>query len=816
MKHVSSFRTHIGLVRDENQDSFLTLPQAGFFGVFDGMGGHKGGQVASQHIASFFQRHFEGMAERSSSEVTKAEPGDLQNSIESLNKEVHQMGRLDSSLAGLGSTLVALHLNSAANKATLYNVGDSRCYLFRKGQLFSLTIDQTWANERVKMGHSPSLKDREKRSSSLAKCIGCDAPQVCDTLSLDVEPGDTFLLCSDGLYGPVGHSEILQCLLTAFNTSESTQEQLDQLSETLLTRTLNAGAPDNTTLILVKVNGNSPQNSPLSNQSFVVGTPQGKLQGPFHPQNLSFPQNVSELAYVSDALGNVFFIKDTLLCSYFSEHGGVLSDFLKSRSNLSALSEQNQIQQLLGESAAPSRSESPASSGKTGKWIKWMTAAALLGIGAYWGLTQNGSVSTHQMPSQKSSQWKPDLVNIETKAWTMLEENDSKGFEKLQRESNVKGSNALFSVLQAYLASQSGQDSEKVFSLVSKSTLQDLGPKTGSIYLNIKSVQKILGLLKASMDSTHDAKSTYEVALEQLVMAVQLFPEFIPAKINLIRMALVGLNSGLDISDAKELLEREMELEVSHPQLMSTLVEWDIQTNGFERSSRLLDQLVVKFPNYIETYRLSAMVLAHGKQLPISVSKFFALVKTETTSQQIQAILTKMFLTDLLYVSRFKQEAHLFPFSFGREEGLDEMLQKHQEGLNATQTQLIQCFYRYSIGVTSHSKCPAVPQVLEDSRQLAKSKGLDTQAVETLQMLRQAVNRGQKDQIQKLLAQLKAGDKEAWFSSYAAYAHAKLSELESQKPESFMKKLQEGAAADPYFWPIQRALANRSTQNVSL
>ena len=241
------------------------------------------------------------------------------------------------------------------------------------------------------------------------------------------------------------------------------------------------------------------------------------------------------------------------------------------------------------------------------------------------------------------------------------------------------------------------------------------------------------------------------LALTTLKEAVQLFPEFIPAKINLIRMALVGLNSGLDISDAKELLEREMELEVSHPQLMSTLVEWDIQTNGFERSSRLLDQLVVKFPNYIETYRLSAMVLAHGKQLPISVSKFFALVKTETTSQQIQAILTKMFLTDLLYVSRFKQEAHLFPFSFGREEGLDEMLQKHQEGLNATQTQLIQCFYRYSIGVTSHSKCPAVPQVLEDSRQLAKSKGLDTQAVETLQMLRQAVNRGQKDQIQKLL-----------------------------------------------------------------
>lgn len=173
-------QTDIGCQRSKNEDSFHVDNAAGLFLVADGMGGHPGGEVASELVAAElpnFIRH----------SLEKGLPIDdprfhvmVQEDIVAVNDLVVREG-VQRDLAGMGSTFVMLLMKDS--QALLVHVGDSRGYRYREGRLELMTRDHTSAAE----------------SNVLTRVMGMEEPVQGDIVTLELEPDDEFLLCSDGL-----------------------------------------------------------------------------------------------------------------------------------------------------------------------------------------------------------------------------------------------------------------------------------------------------------------------------------------------------------------------------------------------------------------------------------------------------------------------------------------------------------------------------------------------------------------------------------------------------------------------------------------
>jgi len=220
--------TDIGQVREGNEDSYLVVEP--LYAVADGMGGHRGGEVASSLALETVQ----GMFER--------REGSLAEQVAEANRAVFDRSQSDRKVSGMGTTLTAAQVDG--NRVHLVHVGDSRAYLLRGGELTQITEDHTLVHRMVMEGEiSEEEAETHPHRSILTRALGVDQNIQVDEGDLEVAPGDRLLLCTDGLTGMVPEGQIREILLE----SRDPQEAVDKLVKVAN----RAGGIDNITALIL-------------------------------------------------------------------------------------------------------------------------------------------------------------------------------------------------------------------------------------------------------------------------------------------------------------------------------------------------------------------------------------------------------------------------------------------------------------------------------------------------------------------------------------------------------------------------------------
>ena len=224
-------KTHEGRVRDHNEDSFCAMERQGLWAVADGMGGHEGGEWASAKLV-------EKLEAIELPEAFDAACDAVAEAIRAANRailaEAQRRGKQ------MGSTIVVL-LVQDQSFAVLW-VGDSRAYRLRDGELEQLSRDHSQVQEMVDRGIlRPEDAAGHPMGHILSRAVGVREEVEVDKVAGEVQPGDIFLLCSDGLHGYVEEREIARRLR---GSPERAPDELVEL-------TLANGAPDNVTVVAV-------------------------------------------------------------------------------------------------------------------------------------------------------------------------------------------------------------------------------------------------------------------------------------------------------------------------------------------------------------------------------------------------------------------------------------------------------------------------------------------------------------------------------------------------------------------------------------
>ena len=230
--------TDTGRVRDKNEDSILDHGDENVWIVADGMGGHHAGDFASQTITnnlSLFKQH----ASLDDSILLLEE--NILNSNSIIRKKSFKLGRS----ATIGSTIVCVYIWN--NLLFTFWAGDSRLYRYRNGKLERLTEDHSYVEELVRMGKIEAREAEEHPAANVVlKAVGIDDNLCLDFEYFEVEQDDIYIICSDGLYKDLEETEITPII-------ESNSENMIELSQSLLSASLDAGGTDNTSIITLKM-----------------------------------------------------------------------------------------------------------------------------------------------------------------------------------------------------------------------------------------------------------------------------------------------------------------------------------------------------------------------------------------------------------------------------------------------------------------------------------------------------------------------------------------------------------------------------------
>ena len=236
--------TDIGRKRKTNQDSICLDPAHHFFAVADGMGGHNGGDIASQMTAALmppFLTKFKN----------ELEPKDLvSRCIQHVNLEIHRKSDDEPELKGMGTTVAVLYYHG--NKVWIGNVGDSRVYMMHNGELFQLTRDHSFVQEKLNMGvynRKDALLDKQK--NVLVRSVGFESEVIVDVFSYQVCRNDLFLICSDGLHGKVSDKDILYILQKNIPLpAQAKNSDLQNAVKELIHQANENGGQDNISVVL--------------------------------------------------------------------------------------------------------------------------------------------------------------------------------------------------------------------------------------------------------------------------------------------------------------------------------------------------------------------------------------------------------------------------------------------------------------------------------------------------------------------------------------------------------------------------------------
>lgn len=231
----TSADTNVGMVREINEDSIMTKPEVGLWAVADGMGGYEAGDVASNMIVS-------SLAEIEKHDYLDELVDDIENKIIDANNRILEYSQIMHDGRILGSTLVSLLIKGQVGICLW--AGDSRLYLLRNNQLQQLSRDHSHVQELLDQG-SISEEDaiNHPDGNVITRAVGTSDELYVDISAFNVQIGDTFMLCSDGLYNAVDEIEIEQ---------QMRNHDTDYAVKQLIVKALENGAPDNVSIILVK------------------------------------------------------------------------------------------------------------------------------------------------------------------------------------------------------------------------------------------------------------------------------------------------------------------------------------------------------------------------------------------------------------------------------------------------------------------------------------------------------------------------------------------------------------------------------------
>lgn len=227
----SIVRTDVGRVRKQNEDSVYAADAQRLFAVADGMGGHRAGEVASSMAVEALRARLQ------------ARQPDLQlmrQAFEEANRRISCAAEKDERLQGMGTTMTALW--QTERSVLIAHVGDSRVYLLRGGRLRQVTDDHSVVAELLRCGLiTPQEARRHPYRNVITRSLGSAPTAEVDLLERDREPGDLWLLCTDGLSNMLTDRE-MEALLVSLSPQKA--------ADTLMQKALEAGGTDNITLIL--------------------------------------------------------------------------------------------------------------------------------------------------------------------------------------------------------------------------------------------------------------------------------------------------------------------------------------------------------------------------------------------------------------------------------------------------------------------------------------------------------------------------------------------------------------------------------------
>jgi protein phosphatase len=230
--------TDPGRKRRRNEDDYVVEPP--LFAIADGMGGAQAGELASS-LAAGAIRDDEGVVGSGERHVTEL--------IQEANRRVYQRSSEDAAASGMGTTMTVALVEDGT--VVFGHVGDSRAYLIRDGKLEQLTEDHSLVAELVRSGKlSPEEAETHPQRSVITRALGTDPDVDVDTFSIQTQPGDLFMLCSDGLTSMVEDEVILQIV-------EKHRDDLQAATKALIRAANKGGGEDNITVVFFEI-GDEP------------------------------------------------------------------------------------------------------------------------------------------------------------------------------------------------------------------------------------------------------------------------------------------------------------------------------------------------------------------------------------------------------------------------------------------------------------------------------------------------------------------------------------------------------------------------------
>jgi PPM family protein phosphatase len=242
--------TNVGMKRTHNEDNFSIIEESGLYIVADGMGGHASGEIASKMAVDAVREFFALTAndpERTWPYKMDRSKGYEENrlitGIKLANLRIFESAQRDPRQRGMGTTIAALF--AVENGVYLAHVGDSRVYRMREERLEQLTEDHSLLNDYIKMKRlTPEEIANFPHKNVIVRALGMKDTVKVDTRLEQPRAGDIYLLCSDGLSGPVADLEMLDMLLTPGDLKTAASRLIAKANEN--------GGPDNITVVLAR------------------------------------------------------------------------------------------------------------------------------------------------------------------------------------------------------------------------------------------------------------------------------------------------------------------------------------------------------------------------------------------------------------------------------------------------------------------------------------------------------------------------------------------------------------------------------------
>lgn len=252
LRAIAAGLSDVGLQREHNEDSYVVLEECSLFVVADGMGGHRAGDVASRMAAEAISEFFRTTA---SDDVTwpfhfdtnlSEEENRLLTGIRVANKQIYDRSTRSREHHNMGTTVVGCMFSAHKRKMYIAHVGDSRCYRVREGEIRQMTRDHSFINDYILA--VPDLTDEQKAElpkNVITRALGMQDHVVIDLCGDESRPGDTYLLCSDGLSGMVEDAEIREIL--------ANPQGVQDACRILIERANAHGGEDNVTAVLIRL-----------------------------------------------------------------------------------------------------------------------------------------------------------------------------------------------------------------------------------------------------------------------------------------------------------------------------------------------------------------------------------------------------------------------------------------------------------------------------------------------------------------------------------------------------------------------------------